>query len=124
MAADESLTLGERTLADIKAALERLMEQHRRRRRRYRVNQRPRTAARIEKHLEVAEMVLLWEAVLAIVFPDLKLPPKRLVDWVGRQHGLGRTQVYAALDGLDHWQRKQLRALAEAFAQEWADARS
>jgi hypothetical protein len=124
MPTDESLMLGEPTLAEIKVVLERLMQQHRQRRRRYRVPQRPRTAARIEKHQEVAEMVFLWEAVLDIVFPHLKLPQKRLVDWVGRQHGLERTQVYVALNDLDDWQRKQLRTLAEAFAQEWADARS
>jgi len=116
--ADESLLLGESTLADIRAALERLMEQDRARRHRYRVDQRPRTEARIVNHLEVAEMVYVWRAVLDIVFPDMKLPEKRLVDWVRRLHGLNRTQIYAALDGIGYWQRKQLRERAEAFAKD------
>jgi len=122
---DESLMLGEPTLADIRTALERLMVQARQRRHRYNTHQRPRTKAGIEKHQEVAEMVFLWEAVLAMCFPTRALRgiKKRLVGWVAEQHGVGRTQVYDALNELDYWQRKQLCTLAREWAQERADAR-
>ena len=124
--ANESLLLGEPTLKDVKEALERLMEQARQRRHRYNTHQRPRTKAGIEKHQEVAEMVFLWEAVLAMCFPTRALRgiKKRLVGWVAEQHGVGRTQVYDALNELDYWQRKQLCTLAREFAREWAQERA
>jgi len=123
---DESLLLGEPTLNSIREALERLTVQARQRRHRYNTHQRPRTKAGIEKHQEVAEMVFLWEAVLAMCFPTRALRgiKKRLVGWVAEQHGVGRTQVYDALNELDYWQRKQLCTLAREFAREWAQERA
>jgi hypothetical protein len=118
---DELLTLGEPTLRDIKEALERLMEQARYRRHRFRVPQRPRAAATITKSQEIAEMVALWRATFDIVFPDKKT--RGLMGWIAKQHGLSRPQLYKLLKKVDPSVATELRRRAEAFAKEWADAR-
>ena len=123
---DESLLLGGPTLRDINAALERLMEQARQRRHRYRVQQRSRTAATITKSQEIAEALCFWQAALAIVFPDKKLPHgtrTRIIDWVCRQHGLSRPQFYKLLKSVDPTVATELRRRAETFAREWAEER-
>ena len=101
---DESLLLGKPTLRDINAALERLMEQARQRRHRYRVQQRSRAAATITKSQEIAEVLCLWQAALPIVFSDKKLPHgtrTRIIGWVARQHGVSRPQFYKLLKSVD-----------------------
>ena len=123
---DESLLLGGPTLRDINAALERLMEQARQRRHRYRVQQRSRAAATITKSQEIAEVLCLWQAALPIVFSDKKLPHgtrTRIIGWVARQHGVSRPQFYKLLKSVDPTVATELRRRAEAFAREWVEER-
>jgi hypothetical protein len=87
---DESLLLGEPTLRDINAALERLMEQARQRRHRYRVQQRSRTAATITKSQEIAEVLCLWQAALPSCFPTRSfLTGRGRVSLVGSPASMG-----------------------------------
>lgn len=56
-----------------------------------------------------------------MIFPELRQKP--IFTMVGEQLGLSRSEVCDALRKIDAEQWKQLRANADALANEWADAR-
>ena len=69
---------------------------------------------------QIAEQIAWWRA-FRMIFPELRQKP--IFTMVGELLGLSRSEVCNALRKIDAEQWKQLRANADALANEWADAR-